>query len=334
MDKIDFVITWVDQNDQEWQAEKNKYLPPESRNTDFSEVRYRDMGTIKYLLRSIEMYAPWVNKVYFITAGHIPPWLNIKNNKLVHVKHSDFINPEYLPTFNSHPIELNLHRIKGLSRKFVYFNDDCLLSNPTTPTQFFINNIPCDFCINVPLQADGNDIFMQLLFNNMSIINKYFSIKNLLNINKLKYFNFKYKKHIVSNIIFAKHSGFKKFYGLLQNHHPQPFLKSTFETVWSKEKELLHQTSLHKFRSSSDVTPYLIRYWQLASGQFTPVTYTDRYYKSLEVSGESFKKALFSKKYKFICLNDSAVNCDFEKKQKEFLTILEEKFPQKSTFEL
>ena len=140
MNKIDFVVTWVDGSDEKWLKEKNKYKA--DKNQDASNTRYRDYEIIKYFFRSVEKYAPWVNKIYFITWGHVPKWLNSKNPKLVIVKHKDFIPKKYLPTFNSCAIELNMHRIKDLSETFVYFNDDMVLNNYTKEKDFFENGYP------------------------------------------------------------------------------------------------------------------------------------------------------------------------------------------------
>mgnify|MGYP000949357810 FL=1 len=126
--KIDFVVSWVDGNDPEWIAEKNKFSPGINKTFN-TNIRYRDYGLFKYWFRSIEKYAPWVNKIYVVTSGQKPEWLNIHADKIVFVKHSDFIPEEYLPTFNSNAIELNLHRIKGLSENFVLFYDDMYLIN-------------------------------------------------------------------------------------------------------------------------------------------------------------------------------------------------------------
>ena len=70
MNKIDFVVTWVDGSDEKWLKEKNKYKA--DKNQDASNTRYRDYEIIKYFFRSVEKYAPWVNKIYFITWGHVP----------------------------------------------------------------------------------------------------------------------------------------------------------------------------------------------------------------------------------------------------------------------
>ena len=70
-----------------------------------------------------------------------PSWLNVANEKIVVVKHEDFIPKEYLPTFNSHTIELNLHRIKGLSEYFIYFNDDTFILDKLQEKDFFKNGL-------------------------------------------------------------------------------------------------------------------------------------------------------------------------------------------------
>ena len=106
LNKIDMVILWVDGNDRKWQIEKEKYGDKKNNSRDF---RYRDWESLIFLFRGIEKYASWVNKIYFVTWGHIPHWLNTENDKIIIVKHEDFIPREYLPTFNSNVIELNIH---------------------------------------------------------------------------------------------------------------------------------------------------------------------------------------------------------------------------------
>src|SRR5699024_7559051 len=114
--KIDFVITWVDDSDSDWLNAKNSYVENEVK--DSRDIRYRDWDTLHFLFRGIEKFTPWVNKVFLVTWGHLPKWLNLNHPKLRVVKHEEFIPKKYLPTFNSHTIELNLHRIKDLSERF------------------------------------------------------------------------------------------------------------------------------------------------------------------------------------------------------------------------
>ena len=126
---IDFVITWVDGNDPKWQEEKDKTLIAQGLGVhiDGRKERYRDWDNLQYWFRGVEKYAPWVRKIHFVTWGHMPEWLNVDHPKLHIVKHEDFIPKEFLPTFNSHTIEWNFHRIEGLSEHFLYFNDDMFL---------------------------------------------------------------------------------------------------------------------------------------------------------------------------------------------------------------
>ena len=96
------------------QKEINIYL---EQITDTIE-RYRNWENLQYWFRGIEKFAPFVNKIHFITSSRVPEWLNMNNPKLNVVRHSDYIPEEYLPTFSSIPIELNLHRLEDLRRKF------------------------------------------------------------------------------------------------------------------------------------------------------------------------------------------------------------------------
>ena len=111
--EIDFVVTWLDSNDPEWQEAYFKYKP-DSKGPK-GNARFRNMDIFRYWFRAVELYAPWVNKVYLITNGKFPSWINTENKKLVLVKHSDYIPQDYLPTFSSCTIELFMHRIQGLS---------------------------------------------------------------------------------------------------------------------------------------------------------------------------------------------------------------------------
>lgn len=118
MGGIDFVITWVDGNDQRWRAKKEKYMEAlteddRRRNT---EARYRDMGLLKYWFRGAEKFAPWVNRIYFVTCGQAPAWLDTTHPKLRMVQHSDYMDEEALPTFNSNAIEFGNPQDTGSKR--------------------------------------------------------------------------------------------------------------------------------------------------------------------------------------------------------------------------
>ncbi|NEA02180.1 glycosyl transferase family 1, partial [Streptomyces sp. SID10116] len=139
---IDAVYTWVDDSDPAWRARREETLGGGDTSADGGAVRFRNRDELRFSLRSIAMYAPWIRHVYLVTAGQTPPWLDRDHPGLTVVDHRDlFADPEEcLPTFNSHSIESQLHRIEGLSEHFLYFNDDMFLGRPTTPDTFFLSN--------------------------------------------------------------------------------------------------------------------------------------------------------------------------------------------------
>ena len=99
--------------------------------------RYRDSSELRYSLRSLVQNAPWIRHIYIVTDNQIPNWLNLETTRLSIISHSDiFANISHLPVFSSPAIEANIHRIPGLSRRFIYFNDDVFLGQPVLPEDF------------------------------------------------------------------------------------------------------------------------------------------------------------------------------------------------------
>lgn len=141
--KIDFVITWVDNSDPAWRESCQKHAKAQGRHIAVCSERYRDWDNLRYWFRGIEAFAPWVNKIHFVTCGHLPSWLNTQAPKLHIVKHSDYMDERYLPTFSSHPIEFCMHKIEGLSDHFVYFNDDTFIIDNFTG--FYDHHLPQSF---------------------------------------------------------------------------------------------------------------------------------------------------------------------------------------------
>lgn len=99
--------------------------------------RYRDNDELRYSFRSLFKYAPWLRRVWLVTNGQVPSWLNLSHPRITVVTHADiFPDPSHLPVFSSPAIEVHLHRIPGISRRFIYFNDDVMLGAPITPDDF------------------------------------------------------------------------------------------------------------------------------------------------------------------------------------------------------
>ena len=324
---IDFVIIWVDGSDEKWLAEKQKYSA--SKNADNREVRFRDWDNLRYWFRGVEKYASFVRKIFFVTWGHLPAWLDTSNPKLEIVNHRDFIPSEYLPTFNSHTIELNLHRINGLSEHFVYFNDDMFVVSPTQPEDYFKDGLPLDvFALNTVFF--GKDSVGHIIGSNLSVLNENFKKKDCFKQNWRKYLSPKYGKHLVRTVLLYKWHYFQGFYN---NHLCSNFLKSTFEEVWKKETEILDSTCSCKFRSPTNVNQWLMKYWQLAEGNFAPMSAKAGNYYKLKDNSDGLRRDVLSHKYKFICINDNEEITDFEKSKEEIIQMFEAILPEKSRFE-
>ena len=330
MEKIDFVIIWVDGNDKEWQNEKKKYST--SKSEDSRNIRYRDWENLKFIFRGIEKFAPWVNKVHFITCGHLPKWLNTNYDQINIVKHSDYIPDKYLPTFSANPIELNLHRIEELSEKFVFFNDDMFLLNKVEEKDFFNNNLPCESAILNATSPAGNDIMEYVFFNDWNIINRNFDKNTSIKNNFFKWFNFKYGINILRTVALMP---WTNFLGFKFTHLPTSFLKSTFDEIWDKEYDILDKTCEHKFRSKEDVNQYLIKDWQISSGKFYPRKYKIGRLFKVSDNIRDITTTIQNQKYKMICINDDEIDeSNFKIYKKEIIDAFEKILPEKSKFEI
>ena len=127
----DAVITYVDGNDPVWQEEYRR-----SVGGDPLAKRFRDWGTLRYLLRGIERFLPFVDKVHLVVSSRsqVPSWVS---DRVDVVLHEDIIPKEYLPVFNSTAIEMFLWKISSLAERFLYFNDDMFPVAPCTEDDFF-----------------------------------------------------------------------------------------------------------------------------------------------------------------------------------------------------
>lgn len=110
----------------------------ENYDNHFSTSRFADNQELRYSLRSIETFAPWVRQIFIVTNGQIPSWLNLDNPRIKIVTHAEiFANKSHLPTFSSPAIESHLHKIPGLSKKFIYLNDDVMFGEEVWPDDFY-----------------------------------------------------------------------------------------------------------------------------------------------------------------------------------------------------
>lgn len=147
--QFDVVYTYVNNSSPShlnFTSSSNNYLH------DSDPARFRDWNELLYSMRGVYQYGIcragaghiWpdnrsvscsdelngvVRNVYIVVAhkDQAPTWLLQDHPRVRIVTHHEMFPPEdhqYLPTFNSHAIEAALHRISGLSRFYVYFNND------------------------------------------------------------------------------------------------------------------------------------------------------------------------------------------------------------------
>lgn len=329
--EIDFIVTWVDMNDPEWQREFAKYSErKDNEKNGVSDARFRDYGFLKYWFRGVEKFAPWVRRIHFVTSGQRPEWLDADNPKIHLVSHRDYIPEQFLPTYNSVVIERYMHRIPGLAEHFVYFNDDFYITNHITPERFFRNGLPCD--IAAFLYNPSWSQWYRRIKNNMRIINRHFDKREVMARDAHKWFDPSYGARARWNYLLKPYG---KFITLRTPHNAQPYLKSTFEEVWAVAEEELTATSANRFRAVTDYTPELFRTWQICRGNFEPYnTYSDTKMFPLMIKSAQAIRAIMEQKYSLVCLNDNVHIRNYEQVMSSLQRAFDFILPEKSSFEL
>lgn len=154
MPTVDVVYTWVNGSDPRWLNRMRLFRAAHSsanvslaagngtQSAQKDDVaganRYRDNDELRYSLRSVEKYAPWIRRIYIVTDNQVPSWLDVTHPRVHIVSHEEiFLDTRFLPTFSSPAIEANIHRIPGVSRHILYLNDDVMFGAPVMPTDFF-----------------------------------------------------------------------------------------------------------------------------------------------------------------------------------------------------
>jgi len=335
-DMIDIVIPWVDGADIKWLEQKDRWykaLNPDRKSN--SNNRYQNWDNLQYWFRAVEKNLPWIHKVYFVTWGHYPAFLNIQNDKLRIVKHEDYIPQEYLPTFNVNTIELNLHRIKDLGDNFIYFNDDTFPIAHINEEYYFRDNCVCDEAIETPIIPILDGEISQYTWNmralDVSIINKHFNKREVQQLYHEKWFSNEYGDLLKRN---ESLSYWDNFVGFRDPHLPVAFKKKTFETLWEKEFDILDKTCSSKFRNNSCVNQWLVRYWQICDGNFYPRRTEGKSYRVTIDNYMTVTDVIRNQKQQMICLNEDCNKEEFEIIKKNVNDSFEEMFPVKSSFEL
>lgn len=331
--EIDFVILWVDGSDPAWLEEKRRYQSQKDDDSN-SVHRFRDWNLLPYWFRAVEKFAPWVRRIHFVTWGHVPVFLRLETPKLHVVRHDEFIASKYLPTFSSHTIEMNIHRIPGLADHFVYFNDDMFLLKPFQQEDFFYDTLPCTYGGEVPIELIGNiGIWQHAAVNDLGIVNAHFPKKESVEKYGGKYRDrcYRWKDNLRTFILEKLFPDY--FTGFKNIHAPAAYLKNTFQEIWEAEPEKLDKTCCDRFRTSDNVNQWVALWWQIASGQFSPAVIDNLVMTISDETIDRLCNTIENQSHAYICLNDPEEEIDFPKLSKRLRESFERILPEKSQFE-
>ncbi len=283
-DPIDLVYTWVDGSDIDWQLQKAKYARMYGKGMTPNDAnalnRFRSRDELRYSLRSVYMYAPFVNHIYIVTCGQIPEWLR-PHPKITVISHEEiFPNKDDLPTFNSQAIEANLHHIPNLSEKFIYFNDDVFLGDRVTADDFYTPDGQIKVFLGTKAAPTG-------------------AIKP----GELTYHSAWKNTNALLNNTFCE----EVRYHLL--HTPQVFKKSLINSCVRWFPEIFQNVSSHKFRMATDytLTNGLIPYFAMYTGRGVAADIANK----TVWFGANFKRNvaefldIVKKRHKTFCIEDS-----------------------------
>ena len=308
----DLVYLWVDGNDAEWVARKNRFLGKNvDLNTEATTVaRNANNDELKYSLRSTEMYVPWIRRIFIVTDEQRPDWLGPGNEKIKIVDIRELIPAEALPCYNSVVIEHFLYKIPELSEHFLYANDDMFFNKPLSPGFFFTE--------------EGFPIVR---------LQRYFLGKWINKIKKKFYLHTNiYRKTIHQSALLIEEK-FGTYFSAMPHHNVDAYLKSDYRNAAEKDfKEEISQTITNHVRSENDIQRIIYLYYALSvkRGRLRYVGRSEscriRLHKPDFISYiNRYHPALF-------CLNDSHHATDEDRARvKPFLNTL---FPDKSSFEL
>ena len=310
---IDVVYTWVDDKDDAWQAAKRHHSGRAAEASDLSrsnhDERFTNRDELKYSMRSLEMFAPFVRNIYLVTSGHFPKWLRTDHPKVKIVPHREiYAQQSHLPTFNSSSIETQLHHIEGLSEHFLYFNDDFFLGDFCKPSDFFFANGTMKY-FAAEQRAYEHDIDQ------------------------------KSEEYIAAdrNAIELLKSHFGAFTRELMIHAPYPARRSILSEMENLFKEQFDACASQRFRSHSDLRPiaFMQYHFGFQKSQAVPATISNKYLALWKPSIDRILADLLrNRRYKTFCINDVGIPPSrLNWTNKQVRSFLESYFPFKSTFE-
>ena len=317
---IDLVYTWVDGRDPNWIKKKKKYSNTINNYEIDSNTpeRFKDNNELLYSLRSIELYANWVRHIYIVTDNQKPIFLK-PHPKITIIDHTQIIPNKYLPTFNSHVIELHLGNIPNLSNYFLYSNDDTFFNRKTNKSYFFEKNKPILYYNNWYCIKNSNDILKSN--NSTSYVKAWNNNKKLLTRYNYPIELFNCPHHQITLCS-------KKYLNKIKTQFPEEY----------------EQTSFTKFRDSSNIQPIGLSLFLAHIDDKFVQKKSNNIYVSYRLDMGTIEELLYlilKKTTNLFCINatmcsnNSVCESNVLKNLKyHFKEFYKEKFPNKSSYEV
>lgn len=302
--EIDMVFSWVDGSSDEFVRERARRMQSYVVGAgDDSEARYRQIDELKYALRSVHLFAPWVRRIFIATDSPAPAWL-ARHPKVTLVRSEEmFADPSVLPTHNSHAVESQLHRIPGLAEHFLYSNDDMFFGRPVRPSLFFSPGGITKFVEATTRIGLGETHSGRSGFENAARVNRALLRERFGRVTT---------RHL--------------------EHCAAPLRKSVMAELEGEFPEEFRRTAASRFRSATDisVTNSLYHYYALITGR--AVVQTDARVKYIETTLRralpTMKRLLKRRDQDMFCLNDGSFpEISVEERTAAVIDFLERYFP-------
>ena len=282
--EVDAVYLWDNDNDPAWQASRQAVLgrnaPAASANSD---SRFRQFGELEASIRLLAKNAPFIRRVHIVTAGQTPKWRKPIDSLPFEVRvvdHKDFMPAEYLPTFNSHALTANLHRIADIAEHFLYLNDDVFVGQPSSAETWF---------------KDGA---LRLRYTASPV-----PARELLPADDTVYL----PRHNVLALASKEHW---PIIDGMPEHGPHPIFRDVMFVLWQHFQVPLERTSQAKFRSATDINPeWLVNEYLHAQGRAMVEKSTSYKYVAMNKTDSVLAiidLALRRGRMQTICLNDES----------------------------
>lgn len=325
---IDVVYSWIDGNNEHVQGEIRKWREIENPIGEASSNnRFKTMDELKYSLRSIYEYAPWVRNIYIITSFHmIPEWFDEEEGK----RHGVFFIDdskllETVPVFNSLAKEAVKHKIPGLSERYLYFNDDLFFGKDVTLDDFMFPDGKAKMFLEpagfVPKSEPDNqeDYFARGLLYTRHIL------LSLVDRGSL---------HLNSQMIRDCYENMQ-----VKKHTPDLHFVSEDRAKWRMIPDIMRRTANGRFRHIDQLYDNTLfdNYWKLARGKALP---SDIRYAYLYISGNYNKERLvyehiIRERPEVFCVNDGIKEDTMAARysSRKLVEFLENYFPEPSPWE-